>query len=191
MHAAQGDLGGGDQAQVGVGHHVDLPCLRRSGRGDEADALEHFDAGQVRRDDRREAVREKRVHGVLHQGQFEQDRLVLEEVELLPRHAAPASKSARSSDSAQRDMVFGREVEGAARPSANDLVVIAGGADRGVGVGHVGQVSSAAEIVLDSVQLLLDGGDVLAQRFALGNQLLARVRIPGLAGRLRDFVGRC
>src|SRR5262249_36446148 len=53
MHTAEGDLGGGDQAKVAVGDAVDLSLGRVGIARDEADALEHLDARQVRGDDRR------------------------------------------------------------------------------------------------------------------------------------------
>ena len=89
VHAAERDLGRGDQAQVAVGDAVDLPRLRVRVARHEADAFQHVDAGQVRRDDRRVALFNERLHGVLDEGQFQQHGLVLEEVELLPGDRGP------------------------------------------------------------------------------------------------------
>ena len=86
MHAAERDLGGGDEAQIGVGDRVDLPRLRIRVAGHEADPLQHLDAGQVGRDDRRVAARDQLLHRVLDQRHLQQCGFVLEEVELLAGH---------------------------------------------------------------------------------------------------------
>ena len=78
VHAAQGDLGGADQAQVGVLDRVDLR-LGPSGR--EADPFQDTVAGQVGRDDRREPGGDQFSEGELLKGQVEQHGVVLEEVE--------------------------------------------------------------------------------------------------------------
>src|SRR5207302_1175460 len=84
MHATEGNLRRGDQAEVRVLEAVDLSF--RPARN-ETDSFEHFAPGHVRRDDRRIALADQDAHGVLHERQLQQDRLIFEEVEFLPRNA--------------------------------------------------------------------------------------------------------
>ena len=114
VHAAERDLGRGDEAQVGVRQAVDL---RLRAARHEADAFEHLDAGHVRRDDRRVALFQERLQGVLHQGQFQQHRLVLEVVELLPGHRRSGLEIRKVKTLGQGDVILDGKVEGRlARP---------------------------------------------------------------------------
>src|SRR5262249_32879410 len=79
VQAAEGDLGGGDEAEGGV---FDGGDLRFGATGDEADAFEDIDLGHVGRDDGGEAGLGKLAHRILDEGDLKQGCFVLEEVEL-------------------------------------------------------------------------------------------------------------
>ena len=81
-HSAQGDLGGADQAEVGVLDRIDLrldPARR------EPDPLQDTIAGQVGRDDGREPGVDQFSQGELLECQVEEDGVVLEEIEARSR----------------------------------------------------------------------------------------------------------
>ena len=161
VHAAEGDLGGGDQAQVGVGDRVHLPGVRVRVAGHEADAFEHLDAGEVRRDDRREPGLHRRLHGVLHEGDFEQRGLVLEEVELLPGDLGAGLEVGEVERLAQGDVVLRLEVElPRLAELRDDLVRGRVGADRRRRVRHVRDEEQVGlQVALDELELGVDGAD--------------------------------
>ena len=71
----------------------------------------------------------------------------------------------------------------------NDLVVRGGGADRGVGMRHVGDgEQDGMQVFRSLLDLLLETADLFAQRLALGNQLLLLGRVFLLGDELGQFV---
>jgi len=103
------------------------------------------------------AFAEERLHGVLDQREFQQHRLVLEEVEFLPRDRRPGLEVHEVERFGQGDVVLRWEVEFRRLSRlGDDLVVSRFLTHRRVGVGHVrdGQ-QLGVQLVLDRLELLL------------------------------------
>ena len=135
MVAAQGDLGGADQAGALALDGVDVG-LRAAGI--EADALEDLGLGYVRRDEGGEALLLQDVQGEADQGKLQEHALVLQVVELRAGHPGGRVEVQDVELLAQLDVVLGLEGElgGLSDPLHLEVVLVLL-ADRRVGVGHV------------------------------------------------------
>ena len=179
MHPAQGDLGGADQAEVGVLDRIDLRLVpaRR-----EPDPLQDTIAGQVGRDDGREARVDQFSQGELLERQVEQDGVVLEEVEAGPADLAAGLEVDQVEVLAQLDVVLGLEVEDAGRADLADLAaLVLGQADGGVGMGQVGDSPQPlGQLGLEAAEPLLFVGHRRLEALAFVDQAP-----PASAGRAR------
>ena len=90
----------------------------------EPDPFQDAVAGQVGRDDRREAGGDQLPDGELLEGQVEQDRVVLEEVESRPADLAAGLEVDEVEVLPQGDVVLGLEVEGAGRADLAELAAL-------------------------------------------------------------------
>ena len=177
VHPAQGDLGGADQAEVGVLDRVDLRLLPA---GVEADPLQDADPGQVGGDDGDESPPRQLPDGELLEGHLQQDRVVLEEVEPGARDLAAGLEVDQVERLADLDVVLRLEVE---RPGGADLAElhaqVLGRADGGVGVGQVGDPAEPLlELGVDRLELLLALARLGLEPLPLGDQLGPLVRGP-------------
>ena len=135
VHPAQGDLGGADQAEVGIRDRIDLRLLASRV---EPDPFEDRNACEVGGDDRREAVPDERGHRELLQREIEEHGVVFEEVEPVARDFATAFEIDEVERLANLDVVFRLEVENARGADFAEFeALVFGVADRGVGVGEV------------------------------------------------------
>ena len=153
MHAPQGDLGGADQAEVGVLDRVDL---RLHAAGRESDALQDGITCQVGCDDGCKSGADQFPDRELLEGQVQEHRVVLEEVEARAGHLAAGLEVDQVEGLAELDVVLDREVEGARGADLAELAaVVLGQADRGVGVGQVGDPPEPlADLVVHHPELL-------------------------------------
>ena len=118
--AAEGDLGGGDEAEVEAVDAVDLGLLAA---GIEAGAFEDAHAGEVRRGVEDESLAGQGFEGEPAQGEFQKDRLVLEEEEVGPGDLGRAVEVHETERLAEGDVVLGRKVKaGNPAPSAEFAV---------------------------------------------------------------------
>ncbi len=118
VEAAEGDLGGSDQAEVRVGDRVDL------GLGPswiEADSGEDFRFGEVRGGVGDEAVREQQVEREALEAEFEEHRFVFEKVELGPGDAGTALEIDEVEPCPDLDVVERRKIEGRDRAHTAEL----------------------------------------------------------------------
>ena len=142
QHAAQRDLCGADQAQIGV---LDAVHLRRLAAWVEAQALQDRSTRQVRRGVQRKPVLGGNVDRVALERQVEQHRLVLEVVELVADDLGPRREVDEVERLGDLEVVlglkaFGGEVPRLA-PGLEHGVVVVARPVRHVGVGQVGHAT--------------------------------------------------
>src|SRR5262245_14996100 len=169
--AAERDLRGPDQVEVGPGERVDLRLRAARAEGEAVDdgAARHV-GGRVggearpRRHVEREAL-EREVEG---------DGLVHQEIELLARHARAGLEVEEAELLAEREVVEGREVEARRLAHAPEL---AEGVLAALGRLGVDQVRDGEEARLERGlgfgELLLERGELVLQAPALGGVRLA------------------
>ena len=121
VHPAQRDLGGADQAEVGVLDRIDLRLVpaRR-----EPDPLQDLIAGQVGSDDGREPGRDQFSEGELLEGQVQEHGVVLEEIKAGAADLAAGLEVDQVEGLAELDVVLGREVERAGRADLAELAAV-------------------------------------------------------------------
>ena len=150
-----------------------------------------FVAGQIGGYHGREAFAQQHLQGVTRQGQFEQDGLVLEEIEAVAGHPGPRLEVDQAEPLAQLDVVQRLEIERRqGRLAAEQLEVgLVVDADRGVGVRDIGD-RAMDRLLLDGdgVQFRLDFGGPSAEVASLGLQRFAFRLVLGLADGFREFV---
>ena len=186
-HPSERDLGRADQAEVGILDGIDLglgPARR------EPDPLEDLVAGQVGRDDGREAVADELLDGELLERQVQEHGIVLEEVEAGPADLAARLEVDQVEVLAQRDVVLGLEVEGAGRADLADLAaLVLGLADGGVRVGQVGDaLQPLGQLGLEPAEPLLLVGDRRLEPLAFVDQRGPLLGVALAAGGLGDLV---
>ena len=165
-HAAQSDLGGADQAQVGVFDRINLRFItaRR-----EPDPLQDIITGQVGRDDGSEPGVDQFSQRELLQCQIEQNGVVLEEIESGPADLAGRLEIDQIQALAQLDVVFDLEIEHAWRADLAQLVArILGQTDRRIRMGHIGDPPQRLRhLGLETAQLIFFLGHRGLQALAL------------------------
>jgi hypothetical protein len=112
VHPAQGNLGGSDQAEVGLLDRVDLRLLAS---GVEADPFEDAHPGEVGGDDRDVTATGQLADGELLERQLQEDRVVLEEVESCARDLSAGLEVDQVEALADLDVILRLEVEGLGR----------------------------------------------------------------------------
>ena len=122
--------------------------------------------------------------------QVQEHGVVLEEVEAVPGDLAAGLEVDQVERLAELDVVLGREVEGAGRADLAELAaVVLGLADRGVGMGQVGDAPQPlADLVLQQPEPLLLVADLGLEPLALVDQRGPLLGVLLLAGGLGDLV---
>ena len=186
--AAERDLRGGDQREVGVVDRVDL-CLWAAGH--EARALEDRVAGEVGRGHHGEALAHEDLNDVPLQREFKEHPVASEEVEAVPRHAGARLEVEEFQAAADLDVIEWLELKRPRRMlSAADLHGSVFAPHRGVWVREVGHgAENRIGLGHDLGRLRLERGDLLAEPAALGLLSLPLGCVGRFADRLAHLGG--
>ncbi len=123
--AAERDFGRGHQAQIAIGHAINL---RLRPAGDVAGSLQDFVSRQVGRNRRRELFRDQQLEGISLQRQFQQHGVVEQEIKAMAGDLGAPFEIEQLQPLAQRDVIQRFEVE--LRQRGLSLAQLRGSIDR-------------------------------------------------------------